>query len=102
MNRVETIDIVVALEQSEDQEVWKKKAARKLRVAPRQIQQMRLRKHSIDARQRAIRVQLRVEVGVGMELPPEPDIVAAYPFVAASAPRRSRHSARRCRCVAGW
>ncbi len=82
MNRIETIDIILALEKSEDQEAWKKKAARKLRVHPAQIQGIRLRKHSIDARKKDIRVQLRVEVGVGMDLPAEPEISMSYPVVA--------------------
>lgn len=87
MNRIETIDIILALEKSEDEEAWKKKAARKLRVHPAQIRGIRLRKHSIDARQKDIRVRLRVEVGVGMELPPEPEIVAGLP--------KASHGARR-------
>ena len=64
MNRIETIDIILALDKSEDEEAWKKKAARKLRVHPKLIHGVRLLKHSIDARQKDIRVQLRVEVGV--------------------------------------
>jgi uncharacterized FAD-dependent dehydrogenase len=87
MKRIETTDIILALEKSEDQEAWRKKVARKLRVHPKQIEQMRLRKHSIDARQHDIKVQLRIEVGIGMPLPPEPEYKAAYPQVPKSARR---------------
>ncbi|MGB2186568.1 MAG: NAD(P)/FAD-dependent oxidoreductase [Akkermansiaceae bacterium] len=87
MKRIETVDIILSLERSEDQEAWRKKIARKLRVHPRQIQEMRLCKHSIDARRSEIKVQLRVEVGIGMNLPPEPSYQPDYPEVAASAKR---------------
>lgn len=87
MNRIEVVDIILALELSEDQQAWRKKIARKLRVHPKQIVEMRLRKHSIDARQRDIKVQLRIEVGIGMELEPEPEYQANYTAVAESAKR---------------
>lgn len=87
MNRIETTDIILPLERSEDQEMWRKKLARKLRVHPKQIQQMRLRKHSIDARQRELKVQLRIEVGIGMDLPPEPEYHPNYSKVTESAKR---------------
>lgn len=86
MSRIETVDIVLALEKSEDEEAWRKKAARKMRVHPRQIREMRLRKHSLDARQKDLKVQLRLEVGVDQALPPEPEYVADYPLVSAEAP----------------
>ncbi len=66
MKRIETVDIILGIDLSEDKEAWKKKIARKLRLHPKQIQEMRLRKHSIDARQKDIKVQLRVEVGIEM------------------------------------
>jgi len=81
MERIETTDIILTLDRSEDQEAWRKKLARKLRVHPRQIQQMRLRKHSIDARQREIKVSLRIEVGIEMALPDEPAPQAEYQSV---------------------
>ncbi|MBT8036787.1 MAG: FAD-dependent oxidoreductase [Verrucomicrobiae bacterium] len=87
MKRIETTDIILALEKSEDQDAWRKKCARKLRVHPKQIKQMRLMKHSIDARQKEIKVQLRIEVGVEMPLPPEPDYTASYPQVPESGRR---------------
>lgn len=87
MNRIETVDIILALEKSEDREAWRKKAARKLRVHPTQIRELRLLKRSIDARHKDIRVQLRMEVGIGMALPPEPEYRPDYPQVPASARR---------------
>jgi len=87
MNRIETVDIIVAIDRSEDESFWRKKVARKLRVHPKQIQGMRLRKHSIDARQKDIKAQLRIEVAVGIDLPPEPTYEPLYPQVGSSAKR---------------
>jgi uncharacterized FAD-dependent dehydrogenase len=87
MDRIESVDIIVALDRSHDEAFWRKKIARKLRVHPNQVQEMRLRKHSIDARQKDIKVQLRIEVGIGMALPPEPVYEPHYPKVAPSAKR---------------
>ncbi len=87
MKRIETVDIIVAIDRSEDEDFWRKKVARKLRVHPKQVQELRLRKHSIDARQKDIKVQLRLEVGVGMALPPEPLYKSSYPKIALSAKR---------------
>ncbi|MEM9236653.1 MAG: FAD-dependent protein [Verrucomicrobiota bacterium] len=64
---METVDIVLPLEASEDVREWEKAAAKKLGVAT--VQEVRLLKHSIDARQRRIKVQLRLEVGVDAPLP---------------------------------
>ncbi|MEJ6570517.1 MAG: NAD(P)/FAD-dependent oxidoreductase [Akkermansiaceae bacterium] len=87
MNRIETTNIILPLDQSEDQEAWRKKISRRIRVHPKQIQEMRLRKHSIDARQNELKVQLRIEVGIGMDLPPEPEYASNYPEVQVSAKR---------------
>ena len=87
MNRVETIDIILTLEKSEDRDWWRKKAARKLRIHPREIKGLHLRKHSIDARQKDIRVRLRIEVGVGMNLPEDPVGKAEYPQLSEGASR---------------
>ena len=87
MSRIETVDIILALDRSEDEEAWRKKIARKLNVHPKQVQEMRLRKHSIDARQREIKVQLRIEVGIDTSLPPEPEYLAEYVELPDSAKR---------------
>ncbi|NWK54107.1 FAD-binding protein [Verrucomicrobiaceae bacterium N1E253] len=81
MKQIVTTDIILPLEASENQEVWRKKLARKLKVHPRQILDMRLRKHSIDARKKELKVNLRIEVGLGQTLPPEPEYRADYPQV---------------------
>ncbi len=67
-----TIDIVLPLESSEDETARKDVAARMLNVDPSRIQGIKLRKHSIDARQRQVKVQLRLEVAVDEQLPEEP------------------------------
>ena len=59
------VDIILPLEQSEDTEAQKAAVAAKLNTKISQIVELRLRKHSIDARQRTIKVQMRFEVGVG-------------------------------------
>jgi uncharacterized FAD-dependent dehydrogenase len=66
-----TIDIVLPLEVSETEEARRNAAARILGVTPQQVRGMRLRKHSIDARQRQVKVQLRLEVAVDEDLPDE-------------------------------
>ena len=56
------VDIILPLEQSEDTKAQKAAVAAKLNTKISQIVELRLRKHSIDARQRKIKVQLRFEV----------------------------------------
>jgi len=73
------VDIILPLEQSEDPEAQKAAVAAKLNTKISQIVELRLRKHSIDARQRKIKVQLRFEVGVGEPLAPEPELHPKYP-----------------------
>ena len=85
MKRTETVDIILPLDLSEDQEAWKKRVSRKLRCHPKQVTEMRLRKHSIDARKKDIKVQLRIEVGVEIALPPEPEYHVNYSKVPDSA-----------------
>jgi uncharacterized protein len=85
--RVEVVDINLSLEISEDEAARKKAVAKKLRVKPEWIQSMRLIKHSIDARKADIRIQLRMEVGIGCELPEYVAPVPSYPTVSESAPR---------------
>ncbi|MFM2241513.1 MAG: hypothetical protein RLZ97_368, partial [Verrucomicrobiota bacterium] len=81
---METVDIVLPLADSEDRAEWLKAAAKKLGL--RRVSDARVVKHSIDARQRAIKVQLRLEVGVDGPLPEE--VVARWevPPLAAKAP----------------
>lgn len=76
---VHTVDIVLPLEQSEDPDLWKKKAGRKLRIHPKSIEDIRLRKHSIDARKAPVKVHLRLEVSTSGPLPEDPILESSYP-----------------------
>ena len=71
---IETVDIILPLEISEDEQAWRKACALILGVSPDKIGEMRLRKHSIDARQRTIKVQLRLDVALGGKLPEEKNL----------------------------
>ncbi len=81
------VDVIVPLELSEDDSALRRAVARKLDVPKSRIKDLRLRKHSIDARQSQIKVQLRIEVGVDEPLPPDPPLVADYPSVKPGAKR---------------
>lgn len=78
------VDIILPLELSEDETARRKAVGRKLRVHPGRIQTMRLQKHSIDARKKDIKVQLRFEVGVDEPLPPAEPIHLDLPTVTTS------------------
>ncbi|MEN8735532.1 MAG: NAD(P)/FAD-dependent oxidoreductase [Lentimonas sp.] len=62
------VDIVLPIEQSEDLPAQKEAVAKKLELPTNDIVELRLLKHSIDARQRQVKVQLRVEVGIKQAL----------------------------------
>lgn len=80
---VHILDIVLPLEVSEDVEARKNAAAAMLNVEPGRIKGMKLRKHSIDARQRQVKVQLRLEVSIDDPLPPdEAPVWSAAPLFA--------------------
>ena len=72
------IDIVLPVEESEHVSAWKTAIAEQLALPEERIVDMRLRKHSIDARQRQIKVQLRIEVGLDQPLPAEPELKPLY------------------------
>lgn len=84
---VASVDIVLPLEQSEDEGARRRAAAEKLGVPPENVVETRLRKHSIDARHAAIKVQLRLDVAVGMPLPEEVPPRWSAPPLAAGARR---------------
>lgn len=84
---ITTVDVILPLEQSEDEERWLKAAARKLNVPKSRVKELRLRKHSIDARKPQIKVNLRFEVGIDQVLPEEPVLTADYPKVSDGAKR---------------
>ena len=75
------VDLILPLEKSEDSSVWKQQAARKLRVPLKDIHDIRLVKHSIDARKPQIKIQLRLEVGVLAPLPPLTIPTPNYPSI---------------------
>ncbi len=79
------VDIDLPIEQSEQEQAWKAAIAEKLEIPEEQILEMRLRKHSIDARQKQIKVQLRIDVGIDQTLPPEPKLKPDYATPAADA-----------------
>ena len=85
--RSELIDVLLPLEQSEDAAAWRRAAAKELRVSESRVHDVRLRKHSIDARKRRIIIQLRLEVGI--DAPLLPDVLPAphYRELPADAPR---------------
>ncbi|RYD30486.1 MAG: hypothetical protein EOP85_23780, partial [Verrucomicrobiaceae bacterium] len=68
---IETVDIVLPLEKSEEEAARRQAAALKLGVPAKRIGGIKLRKHSIDARQRAVKVQLRLDVSLDAPLPPD-------------------------------
>jgi uncharacterized protein len=80
-----TLDIVLPLESSEQDDARKLAVAKMLGIAPSRVRGMRLRKHSIDARQRQVKVQLRIEVAVDEDLPEEPKPVWFAPALSANA-----------------
>ena len=80
-----TVDIVLPLEVSEDLEARRGAVARIIGVAPERVRGMRLRKHSIDARQRQVKVQMRIEVAVDEEFLEEPAPVWSAPALAKDA-----------------
>lgn len=72
------VDVVLPLEQSEDPDAQKAAVAQKLELPLSDIVELRLQKHSIDARQRQVKVQLRFEVGITKALPSAPEHQPRY------------------------
>jgi uncharacterized FAD-dependent dehydrogenase len=79
------VDIILPLEQSEELDAQKAAVAQKLNIPEAQVVELRLRKHSIDARQRTIKVQLRFEVGIGQPLAAETPLEPRYPMAPSNA-----------------
>lgn len=69
-----TVDIILPLDLSEDENEWRNAVAEKIGVETGAISDIRLRKHSIDARQKIIKVQLRLEVSLNGLLPADPEL----------------------------
>jgi uncharacterized protein len=82
-----TLDIVLPLGRSESDDARKAEVARVLGVSPERVKGLQLRKHSIDARQREVKVQLRLEVAVDEDLPESEKPVWSAPALAENARR---------------
>ena len=83
---IQMVDIRLAPEQAGDDELCRQAVARALTLSPARITEFRLRKRSLDARQRQIALQLRYEVWVDEPAPPAPPLLPELPAVHA-APR---------------
>ena len=81
------LDIVLPLERSESEAERKSAVAKMLAVDESRVRGIRLRKHSIDARQRQVKVQLRLEVAVDKDLPEEVKPVWSAPVLQENAKR---------------
>jgi uncharacterized FAD-dependent dehydrogenase len=75
------VNILLPLEQSESQDAWKQACADALSIPLERIKEIRLRKRSIDARQRTIKVQLRLDVGIDAPLPKIEPPTKDYPKI---------------------
>jgi len=70
---IEIGQITIPPESLDDEEVWRKRLGRKLRVHPARIQEMRLKKKSLDARRAPVKYLLSIEAGIDEVLPPLPN-----------------------------
>ena len=79
------VNILLTLEESESKDAWKHACADALGVPLERIKEVRLRKRSIDARQRTIKVQLRLDVGLDTSLPELESPANSYPKISEKA-----------------
>lgn len=82
---IETVDIVLPLEKSEEDAARREAVAAKLGIPISRVGGIKLRKHSIDARQRAVKVQLRLDVSRDGPLPPDESPRWAVPSLSSGA-----------------
>lgn len=80
-----SVDIILPLAKSDNQEEWSKAIAKTLRLSPQRIGEVRLRKRSIDARKKDIRVRLRLDVFIDESAPPATQPSATLPALPANA-----------------
>jgi hypothetical protein len=76
-----TVDVVLPLEVSEDPIEQRNAIGKKLECSPFEVADFRLLKHSIDARQKQIKVQLRFEYSLDSALPKKLPPLNTYPKV---------------------
>lgn len=81
------VDVILPLAESENRAAWSRAVAKRLRVDESRVRDLRLRKHSLDARKARIKVHLRLEVGLDETLPPEEVLPAESPPVRPGARR---------------
>lgn len=74
---MKTLELVLDLDSANDEKIWRQVAAQQLGVLPENITAVRLRKRSIDARSKNIKVRLQVAVYFNEEVPDE---TIARPF----------------------
>jgi uncharacterized FAD-dependent dehydrogenase len=82
---VETVDIILPLDESENETARRHAAALKIGVPVARIVDTKLRKHSIDARQRTVKVQLRLDIALDGPFPPEEAVEWTAPPLSANA-----------------
>ena len=87
MEGIQTIDIQIPLDKSNDQHHWLQEAARALSLPTDQVREVRIVKRSIDARQRTIKVQFRLEVAINCDLPTNEPPKPQYPPLSPQATR---------------
>lgn len=85
--RLEIVDVILPLERSEEDAARRQVSAEKLGLPVKRIGGVRLLKHSIDARQRKVKVQLRLEVAIDGPLPAEEKFAWEAPPLPVSAPK---------------
>jgi uncharacterized FAD-dependent dehydrogenase len=85
--QTQLIDLILPLETSEDPEAWRSAASQQLKINPSRITGLQLRKHSIDARRKQIKVQIRLEVGLDGAVPDDSLPEVHYPEVGEDADR---------------
>ncbi len=69
------VEISLAIEKVDDQDAWRRSAARRLKIPPSRIVSVFLLKKSVDARRAPVVFRLRLAVGLDTPLPPqEPDL----------------------------
>ena len=69
------VEISLAIEKVDDQDAWRRSAARRLKIPPSRLVSVFLLKKSVDARRAPVVFRLRLAVGLDTPLPPqEPDL----------------------------
>jgi uncharacterized FAD-dependent dehydrogenase len=78
---IKKVQITLPPKEVANKKSWLLRVARKLRVKPEQIKEMRLTKKSLDARKAPVRFLLQLDVGVDEKLPPLAESVWECPKI---------------------